>query len=40
MMMECLICGNHEELDKQQLCDQCENGLMVPVETIVGGLLL
>lgn len=33
--MECLICGNHEMLEKQQLCDQCENGLMVSVKTVM-----
>ena len=35
--MECLICGNHDECDDQKLviCDQCDNGLMVPINTVI-----
>ena len=36
MIKECLICGNHEECDdKITICDQCDNGLMVPVNTVI-----
>lgn len=31
--MECLICGNHDVHDdtKRNICNQCDNGLMVPI---------
>jgi ribosome-binding protein aMBF1 (putative translation factor) len=35
--MECNICGSHKnyESTKLHICDQCDNGIMVPYRRIV-----